>query len=190
MEILGLLFAILFISLIVIGIVEGKKLQAAKTAYEKSLQELRNNPTLPNLRVKTLEVGRAYSNLTRGKRGVAMFDEIALKNDIDAACAGAVNVVQDQMHSNPSGTISRDEVECHYCAELILKKAKICKHCKQPLPNHPAEKPNQPETTSKTPPEKIGYICQCGQLFHMRPELAGRRARCPKCQAEFQIPSS
>jgi hypothetical protein len=28
-----------------------------------------------------------------------------------------------------SGTHIREERECPYCAELILKKARVCKHC-------------------------------------------------------------
>ena len=31
--------------------------------------------------------------------------------------------------SAPAGT--RDERECPYCAELILKKARVCKHCRR-----------------------------------------------------------
>lgn len=29
----------------------------------------------------------------------------------------------------PSGTHIREERECPYCAELILQKARVCKHC-------------------------------------------------------------
>ena len=37
----------------------------------------------------TLSLGRAYSNPTRDKKGVSLFDEVALSNDIGAACAAA-----------------------------------------------------------------------------------------------------
>jgi hypothetical protein len=67
-----------------------KQAQAqAKDAYQNSLVELKANPTSADLRQKTLERGRAYSNLTRNKGGVTIFDEVALMNDIEAACAGA-----------------------------------------------------------------------------------------------------
>lgn len=61
----------------------------SKTDYQKALQNLKSNPTNANLRLITLELGRIYSNLTREETGVTIFDEIALMNDINAACAGA-----------------------------------------------------------------------------------------------------
>jgi uncharacterized membrane protein YdbT with pleckstrin-like domain len=33
--------------------------------------------------------------------------------------------------ATPGSLSSRDERECPYCAELILKKAKVCKHCQR-----------------------------------------------------------
>ena len=33
--------------------------------------------------------------------------------------------------STPGSINARDERECPYCAELILKKAKVCKHCQR-----------------------------------------------------------
>ena len=33
--------------------------------------------------------------------------------------------------STPGSVSLRDERECPYCAELILKKAKVCKHCQR-----------------------------------------------------------
>jgi hypothetical protein len=64
----------------------------AKKAYEDALEQLKQSPTDPNLRQKTLQLGRKYSNLTRNSKGVTIFDEMALKNDIDAACARAAEV--------------------------------------------------------------------------------------------------
>jgi hypothetical protein len=40
-----------------------------------------------------------------------------------AAAAGAAPAVETPM------AIIREERECPFCAELILKKAKVCKHC-------------------------------------------------------------
>ena len=68
--------------------------QAAKGAYQRSLSRLRNDPNNASLRRGALELGRVYSNLTRNHKGVTLFDEVAVKNDIDAACAGAVTMAQ------------------------------------------------------------------------------------------------
>jgi hypothetical protein len=60
--------------------------------YQHSLQALRRNPTNPDSRGETLRLGRAYSKLTRDKKGNSVFDEVALMNDIQAACAAAAVV--------------------------------------------------------------------------------------------------
>jgi hypothetical protein len=69
-----------------------KRKKIAKVAYDESLSQLRENPTNPEFREQALSNGRSYSNLTRNQSEVAVYDEIAIKNDIDAACAGAVNM--------------------------------------------------------------------------------------------------
>ena len=61
----------------------------AQMAYQDHLKALQDDPSNPNLRMRTLELGRIYSNMTRNKKGVTLFDEVALMNDINAACAGA-----------------------------------------------------------------------------------------------------
>jgi hypothetical protein len=76
-------------------------LAQARAAYQDSLTKLKSNPTNANLRQQTLQFGRAYSNLTRNKKGVTIFDEVALSNDINAACAGATFVPQQQTSSEP-----------------------------------------------------------------------------------------
>lgn len=43
----------------------------------------------------------------------------------------------ETMHGIAAGPARRDERECPYCAEMILKRAKLCKHCGkdvEPLP--------------------------------------------------------
>lgn len=85
---------ILFVvALIIAGNSEAKKqaaaLAEARDAYHNSLIKLKANPTSADLRQTTLALGRTYSNLTRNKKGVTVFDEVALMNDINAACAGA-----------------------------------------------------------------------------------------------------
>lgn len=68
---------------------EAKALREARDNYRRMLEELKTNPTDPDLRRRTLDFGRHYSNLTRQRRGVTVFDEVALANDINAACAAA-----------------------------------------------------------------------------------------------------
>ncbi|WP_167369442.1 SHOCT domain-containing protein [Pandoraea pulmonicola] len=68
--------------------------EAAHQRYISSLDELKRNPTNADIKQKTLALGRHYSNLTRDKKGNTLFDEVALMNDINAACAGAVHTGQ------------------------------------------------------------------------------------------------
>jgi hypothetical protein len=89
---------ILFIAVIVIVAVQAsneqtKQLNTARDAYFDALRRLKANPTNADLRQRTLQLGRTYSNLTRNKSGVTVFDEVALSNDINAACAGAATLV-------------------------------------------------------------------------------------------------
>jgi hypothetical protein len=42
---------------------------------------------------------------------------------------GATAAPSGRDAAESSGTPIREERECPYCAELILKKARVCKHC-------------------------------------------------------------
>jgi hypothetical protein len=64
----------------------------AQAAYQASLQALTNDPTNPELPQRTLELGRAYSRITRRSRSVTIFDELALLNDINAAFGGRMAI--------------------------------------------------------------------------------------------------
>lgn len=84
--------------LIVIGVIallihsgsqSAKAKEAARQAYIQSLAKLKENPTNPNLKQNTLSLGRRYSAMTRDNKGNTLFDEVALMNDINAACAAA-----------------------------------------------------------------------------------------------------
>jgi gas vesicle protein len=72
-----------------------KKLQVisdAEDIYKNSLEVLKNNPSDANLKQNCLQFGREVADLCRryqGISGVTIFDEIALMNDINAACASA-----------------------------------------------------------------------------------------------------
>ena len=68
-----------------------EQLQHSFANYRQSLEILKQQPNNPELRQRALEWGRHYSNLTRDNRGVTVYDEVALANDINAACAGGVD---------------------------------------------------------------------------------------------------
>jgi hypothetical protein len=76
--------------------------EEARINYQSSLGELKTTPANADLRQRTLELGRIYSNLMRDQKGHTVFDEVALMNDINAACAATQQVVSAQM---PSGDI-------------------------------------------------------------------------------------
>lgn len=111
------IFVIAIIAGVFISIEQQKQLAAGLKAYQESLERLKGDPNNPELRQLALQLGRVYSNLTRDKKGVTVYDEVALKNDIDAACAGVVSVqnrsIEDrlaklqQLHA--AGHISDDE---------------------------------------------------------------------------------
>jgi hypothetical protein len=88
-------FCVLFVVVALIGAcVAGYQLNArseAKQAYLESLEKLKRDPQNPDLREQTLALGRAYA-----LKGVPGFDEVALMNDINAACARTVNQVGAQ----------------------------------------------------------------------------------------------
>ena len=101
-----------------------KRLRQARDAYQASLTRLKSSPTDANLREDTLRLGRAYSNLTRDRKGVTVYDEMALMNDINAACAGAAGAgtpsegtksVEERLaqlqHLRDTNLISADEYE-------------------------------------------------------------------------------
>lgn len=68
------------------------RLNKANDAYQWHLAQLRANPSSPDLKTKTLAAGRAYAAFTRDGIGTTVFDEVALANDIQAACAGATSI--------------------------------------------------------------------------------------------------
>ena len=93
------------IALIWYGIKEAgdkkQKLKKAKTAYQVALAKLKSNPNKPDLKQNTLKTGRVYANLCRDEKGNTIFDEVALMNDINAACAAATTTPHVLQHSQP-----------------------------------------------------------------------------------------
>ena len=68
---------------------KAQELKQAQSAYETALAKLKENPNNPDLKGNALKTGRQYANLCRDKEGNTIFDEVALMNDINAACAAA-----------------------------------------------------------------------------------------------------
>lgn len=71
-----------------------QKKQAAQEEYQKAIQKLKKDPTNSAFREDALRKGRHYSHLTRNSQGVTIYDEVAIKNDLDAATAGATLAMQ------------------------------------------------------------------------------------------------
>lgn len=67
-----------------------KALATAREDYELMLSKLKKKPTSPELKQAALNAGRHYASLARASNGTTIFDEMMLKNDLDAASAGAV----------------------------------------------------------------------------------------------------
>ena len=111
-------FIIIIVIIVIIGIWGGiylsNQVQKAKENYEKSLAKLKENPTDADLKQATLELGRIYSNLTRDSKGVTTVDEIALMNDINAACAAASSI-------NPLSTSQSIEDRLNNLSNLLEK---------------------------------------------------------------------
>lgn len=82
---------VLFILALIVGTIayfRGKK------AYYASLEQLKIDPHNPELREQVLNLGRKWANTARGLhsmgfKDVIVLDEVAMLNDINAACARA-----------------------------------------------------------------------------------------------------
>jgi uncharacterized membrane protein (DUF106 family) len=64
-----------------------RRLQELEDAYDECLEDLRHSSKKRDLRIKALQAGRAYADEARrqaGARGRAIFDEVALQNDLSA----------------------------------------------------------------------------------------------------------
>ena len=95
---LGLVLVVLAVVAIAVYISSSeesrKRLEVAHQRYQGSLAELKQKPTDPDLKVQALQFGREYSRLTREGGKETLFDEAALSNDINAACAAATRAVE------------------------------------------------------------------------------------------------
>jgi hypothetical protein len=87
-----------------------KALKSARESYQSSLAKLKANPTNADLRQRTLALGRTYSNLTRNKKGATTYDEMALMNDTNAACAATFTSAHKSTESSTASVEQRLEV--------------------------------------------------------------------------------
>ena len=125
----GLLCIVVPVAVIVLIVVgsrnaaaaRAKALTEAREAYQAALAALKAAPTDATLRQHALDAGRRYSALTRENKGVTVFDEVALKNDLDAAAAGAaVQTAPVAAATDPAARLRRlDELR----AEGLLSEA-------------------------------------------------------------------
>jgi hypothetical protein len=112
MELIILIIVIVVGTVIYSWIQKANAIAAAKKAYLQylqSLSELKSAPTNADLKLRTLALGRTYSNLTRDTKGNTLFDEVALMNDINAACAAAT-ANSYAAHAPSAGTTVEDRL--------------------------------------------------------------------------------
>ena len=81
-----------------------------KHEYDNLLNELERQPNNPQLRRKCLEAGRTYARLVRENGLETTFDELAIKNDIDAACAAAGTTDTSDAFANGRDTDENNDV--------------------------------------------------------------------------------
>jgi hypothetical protein len=84
--------------LLAIGFVAG--LGQAKKAYDDSLEQLEQEPHNTDLEEKTLALGRQYASRLRSVGLGWVFNEVALRNDIQAALAQAESNGATHAHSS------------------------------------------------------------------------------------------
>ena len=114
----GLVILAVVVIAVVAAILNARAREKARVAYQDALHRLKRDPANASLRQETLALGREYSGLIRNRRGVALFDEVALSNDISAACAAAARPSEPRMQIAPQRSV---EVRL---ADLTALKAK------------------------------------------------------------------
>jgi hypothetical protein len=118
MEILILLVVVVVVGGIA-AFLQQQKLAEAKARYEAALAGLTSHPGDNNYRIAALEAGRQYADLARkaaGNKGRAIFDEVALSNDLSA-------------RSGLATATSSENKKCPQCAELVKSDARVCRFC-------------------------------------------------------------
>jgi hypothetical protein len=78
---------------------------SCRNRYLQTLELLKQNPHDPELKTQALTFGRQYAQTVRST--VLAFDETAIMNDINAACAQAGSKVRIVADANASATETR-----------------------------------------------------------------------------------
>lgn len=99
-----------FFGLLLIYIARERAKKAARERYMEALAHLHAHPTDSGLRTEVLRRGREYSKRARNWRGVTIFDEVALMNDLEAATAGAVVVTSSPQAKLPAAPSVEDRL--------------------------------------------------------------------------------
>lgn len=130
MEVVLVIAVVVVIASIIVSISKANAIEAARKAYLEALAALKSDPANSDKRQRALALGRNYSNLARNSKGQTTFDEVALMNDIGAACAAtsqvlAPKVVDDtearlaKLHAlRDKGLITADDFETRKAAIL------------------------------------------------------------------------
>ena len=115
---IGFVAVVLIFGAIKAAMDKAKALREAEREYRMALDCLGEDSQNNRLRQSALEKGRHFAQLARekaGSNGVAIFDEVALTNDLTARLG---------TNSESAGT-----VPCPECAEQIQPAAKRCRFC-------------------------------------------------------------
>lgn len=104
---------------IIVGVISAQQLEKARIRYEEALAQLSLSSADNDLRIAALEAGRHYADLARkaaGNKRRAIFDEVALSNDLNA-------------RSGTAPAKAADAKKCPQCAELVKPDARMCRFC-------------------------------------------------------------
>ena len=135
LEGIGTTIMVIFVMAVLVAIItavsKNSARKQAKEAYDKALAELKVDPRNPEKRQRTLQLGREYSKTTRDDKGITVFDEVALMNDINAACAAATGPETEKHFTK---TVERQVfvTRCKHC-HTISPVGAPCEKCGAPV---------------------------------------------------------
>lgn len=134
------------------------------------------------IRLHTSHDELAFKTFESKERFKRVYDALESARDRDAS--GSAQLISPHPQSPP--VIDRDECECPFCAELILRKALVCKHCGRDVASarRAASLNSVPvaDGAACSVPATVLVICQCGARIKAKTHLLGKTVRCPKCK--------